>query len=121
MTGIDVVDGARSRHRGATGWFVGSESHEGSRPHANVVRGPVAVRSRESSASLQLDVRNRREPYARQRLLCERFPTSLGSTASLFDANPPAFAGPLIRNIQFSGAGRLPSYISFTPNADVLL
>ena len=32
---IDVVDGARSRHRGAIGWFVGDESHQGSRPHAN--------------------------------------------------------------------------------------
>ena len=32
---FDVVDGARSRHRGAIGWFVGDESHEGSRPHAN--------------------------------------------------------------------------------------
>ena len=31
----DVVDGARSRHRSAIGWFVGDESHEGSRPHAN--------------------------------------------------------------------------------------
>jgi len=26
---IDVVDGARSRHRSAIGWFVGNESHEG--------------------------------------------------------------------------------------------
>ena len=32
---IDVVDGARSRHRSAIGWFVEDESHEGSRPHAN--------------------------------------------------------------------------------------
>ena len=32
---VDVVDGARSRHRGAIGWFVGDESHQGSRPHAN--------------------------------------------------------------------------------------
>src|SRR5207302_6890429 len=32
---FDVVDGARSRHRSAIGWFVGDESHEGSRPHAN--------------------------------------------------------------------------------------
>ena len=32
---IDVVDGARSRHRSAIGWFVGDESHQGSRPHAN--------------------------------------------------------------------------------------
>jgi hypothetical protein len=31
----DVVDGARSRHRSAIGWFVRDESHEGSRPHAN--------------------------------------------------------------------------------------
>src|SRR5215831_18339168 len=31
----DVVDGARSRHRSAIGCFVGNESHEGSRPHAN--------------------------------------------------------------------------------------
>src|SRR5262249_33303328 len=31
----DVVDGARSRHRSAIEWFVGDESHEGSRPHAN--------------------------------------------------------------------------------------
>src|SRR5882672_7859219 len=31
----DVVDGARSRHRSAIGWFVGDESHQGSRPHAN--------------------------------------------------------------------------------------
>ena len=30
----DVLDGARSRHRGAIGWFVGDESHERSRPHA---------------------------------------------------------------------------------------
>src|SRR5262249_46617677 len=29
---FDVVDGARSRHRSAIGWFVGDESHEGSRP-----------------------------------------------------------------------------------------
>ena len=28
----DMVDGARSRHRSAIGWFVGDESHEGSRP-----------------------------------------------------------------------------------------
>src|SRR5882724_8005723 len=35
LTGFDVVDGARSRHRSAIGWFVGNESHEGSRPHAN--------------------------------------------------------------------------------------
>jgi hypothetical protein len=34
-SGIDVVDGARSRHRSAIGWFVGDESHEGSRPHAS--------------------------------------------------------------------------------------
>src|SRR5215468_12472725 len=32
---FDVVDGARSRHRSAIAWFVGDESHEGSRPHAN--------------------------------------------------------------------------------------
>ncbi|MFG3594524.1 hypothetical protein [Bradyrhizobium sp. RDI18] len=32
---FDVVDGARSRHRSAIGWFVEDESHEGSRPHAN--------------------------------------------------------------------------------------
>jgi len=32
---IDVVDGARFRHRSAIGWFVEDESHEGSRPHAN--------------------------------------------------------------------------------------
>src|SRR6266571_3449021 len=32
---VDVVDGARSRHRSAIGWFVGDESHERSRPHAN--------------------------------------------------------------------------------------
>ena len=32
---FDVVDGARSRHRSAIGWFVGDESHQGSRPHAN--------------------------------------------------------------------------------------
>ena len=32
---IDVVDGARSRHRSVIGWFVEDESHEGSRPHAN--------------------------------------------------------------------------------------
>jgi hypothetical protein len=30
----DVVDGARSQHRSAIEWFVGDESHEGSRPHA---------------------------------------------------------------------------------------
>jgi hypothetical protein len=35
MSAADVVDGARSRHRSAIGWFVGDESHEGSRPHAN--------------------------------------------------------------------------------------
>src|SRR2546429_4610755 len=35
MSAFDVVDGARSRHRSAIGWFVGDESHEGSRPHAN--------------------------------------------------------------------------------------
>jgi hypothetical protein len=35
MSAIDVVDGARSRHRSAIGWFVGDESHQGSRPHAN--------------------------------------------------------------------------------------
>src|SRR2546423_13446130 len=35
MTESDVVDGARSRHRSAIGWFVGDESHEGNRPHAN--------------------------------------------------------------------------------------
>ena len=34
-SGFDVVDGARSRHRSAIGWFVRDESHEGSRPHAN--------------------------------------------------------------------------------------
>jgi transposase len=34
MSAADVVDGARSRHRSAIGWFVGDESHEGSRPHA---------------------------------------------------------------------------------------
>ena len=34
-SGFDVVDGARSRHRSAIGWFVGDESHQGSRPHAN--------------------------------------------------------------------------------------
>jgi hypothetical protein len=34
-SGVDVVDGARSRHRSAIGWFVGDESHQGSRPHAN--------------------------------------------------------------------------------------
>src|SRR5262249_46149500 len=33
--GFDVVDGARSRHRSAIEWFVGDESHEGSRPYAN--------------------------------------------------------------------------------------
>src|SRR5262245_3214572 len=32
---FDVVDGARSRHRSAIAWFVGDESHEWSRPHAN--------------------------------------------------------------------------------------
>src|SRR5437868_4344167 len=31
MSAFDVVDGARSRHRSAIGWFVGDESHEGSR------------------------------------------------------------------------------------------
>src|SRR5258708_25312204 len=31
MSAIDVVDGARSRHRSAIGWFVKDESHEGSR------------------------------------------------------------------------------------------
>ena len=35
MTESEVVDGARSRHRSAIEWFVGDESHEGSRPHAN--------------------------------------------------------------------------------------
>jgi hypothetical protein len=35
ISAIDVVDGVRSRHRSAIGWFVGDESHEGSRPHAN--------------------------------------------------------------------------------------
>ena len=35
MSAFDVVDGARSRHRSAIGWFVEDESHEGSRPHAN--------------------------------------------------------------------------------------
>jgi putative ABC transport system substrate-binding protein len=34
-SGFDVVDGARSRPRGAIGWFVGDESHQGSCPHAN--------------------------------------------------------------------------------------
>src|SRR5271165_2370903 len=29
MSAIDVVDGARSRHRSAIGWFVEDESHEG--------------------------------------------------------------------------------------------
>ncbi len=32
---VDVVDGARSRHRSAIEWFVEDESHERSRPHAN--------------------------------------------------------------------------------------
>src|ERR1035437_3355923 len=32
---FDVVDGARSRHRGAIGWFVGDESHQRSCPHAD--------------------------------------------------------------------------------------
>jgi hypothetical protein len=32
---IDVVDDARSRHRGAIEWFVEDESHERSRPHAS--------------------------------------------------------------------------------------
>jgi hypothetical protein len=35
MSALDVVDGARFRHRSAIGWFVEDESHEGSRPHAN--------------------------------------------------------------------------------------
>jgi hypothetical protein len=29
ISGIDVVDGARFRHRSGIGWFVGDESHEG--------------------------------------------------------------------------------------------
>jgi hypothetical protein len=29
MSAYDVVDGARSRHRGVIGWFVRDESHEG--------------------------------------------------------------------------------------------
>ena len=38
ISGIDVVDGARFRHRSGIGWFVGDESHEGSRPHAHKAR-----------------------------------------------------------------------------------
>jgi transposase len=36
MAAFDVVDGARSRHRSAIGWFVGDESHERGAVHMQI-------------------------------------------------------------------------------------
>jgi hypothetical protein len=38
---------------------------------------------------------------------------------SLFNANAPAFAGPLTLKIQFNGSGGLLTYMSLAPNAYV--
>jgi hypothetical protein len=54
-----------------------------------------------------------------RRLLWKRFPTPIGQTISLLNANTPACAGPLISKIQFNGVGGLPTHIRLNPNGDV--
>jgi hypothetical protein len=55
----------------------------------------MAVRSRESSESLELELRNRPDAYVRRRVYFGSVSDPLGSTNSLFKANALAFAGPL--------------------------
>jgi transposase len=57
---FDVVDGARSRHRSAIGWFVGDESHEGSRPHLDIAENVFQVHGIDTSEKVVVRKRLRR-------------------------------------------------------------